>query len=177
MKKILLLLSVLMFVLVGCSAEADPAVEITLDLTEFAYSPGSLELKVGQVVTLIINNGGNLEHEIMFGRDVVMVDGKANGYETDLFEFAGVSPEGMMDMTGDDDEGEHEMEGMDMEGMDMEDEEMHSGFMTTIDKSGGTTTIVFTVTEEMVGEWEFGCFLDKGTHYAAGMTGTLSITN
>lgn len=153
MKTTLILLNAFMFVLVGCSGSDDSAsgdagvpdpVEITLDLTEFAYAPEVLELQVGQIVTLIINDGGNLKHEIMFGRDVVMHDGKANGYETDMFEFAGVSPDGMMDMTGDDDEMDHDMENMG------DEEEMHSGFMTTIDMGGGTITIVFTVTEEMV---------------------------
>lgn len=198
MKKILVLLIILVFVLVGCSSVEEGPVSLTIDLAEFSYSPEVLELKVGQTVTITINNVGNLQHEIMFGRNMMLNDdGSAMGYDVDMFEFAGVEPAGMMNMGAEDedhDEGEedHDEEGMDMDGMDMdgdedgmdmdgmdmEDEhEMHSGFMTTIDSKGGTTTITFTVTEEMVGEWEFGCFLDQGTHYAAGMSGKLVVTN
>lgn len=224
MKKILIVLSILTFILVGCSSSEAGPVELTIDLAEFSYAPNNIELKVGQEVTLTITNTGALRHEIMFGRDTVMMaDGIPNGYELDMFEFAGVEPGGMMlmdaddheeegmdmegmdmegddqvedgmDMEGDDNEEEgmdmegeeheddgddHEEEGMDMEGMEMEGEEedhdMHAGYMTTIDINGGTTTITFTVTEDMVGVWEYGCFLDKGTHYAAGMVGTLTI--
>ena len=37
------------------------------------------------------------------------------------------------------------------------------------------TDITFTVTEDMVGEWEMGCFLDGGSHYTSGMVGTLIV--
>lgn len=173
MKTTLILLNAFMFVLVGCSGSDDSAsgdagvpdpVEITLDLTEFAYAPEVLELQVGQVVTLIINDGGNLKHEIMFGRDVVMHDGKANGYETDMFEFAGVSPDGMMDMTGDGDDDEHAEDGMD-----------HMGWMVMNPAGSGVTIIEFTVTADMVGEWEIACFEDDGAHYDDGMRGTLTV--
>lgn len=32
-----------------------------------------------------------------------------------------------------------------------------------------------TVTEDMIGEWEVGCFLQDGVHYDAGMHGTLIV--
>jgi len=36
--------------------------------------------------------------------------------------------------------------------------------------------MTLTVTEEMVGEWEFGCFEQDGVHYTAGMKGMMVVT-
>ena len=38
-----------------------------------------------------------------------------------------------------------------------------------------STTLTFTVTEDMVGEWEIGCFEEDGLHYDDGMKGKLVI--
>jgi hypothetical protein len=35
--------------------------------------------------------------------------------------------------------------------------------------------IKFSVTEDMVGSWEIGCFLDDGGHYDEGMIGSLVV--
>jgi uncharacterized cupredoxin-like copper-binding protein len=55
------------------------------------------------------------------------------------------------------------------------DEEMHEGFMVAL-PIDGTGTIKFTVTEDMVGEWEMGCFEQDGVHYDAGMIGSVTVT-
>ena len=47
--------------------------------------------------------------------------------------------------------------------------------MTVVNAEHPNAPIVFEVTAEMVGEWQFGCFLDNGTHYSAGMVGTLTV--
>lgn len=65
------------------------------------------------------------------------------GYQEDLFELAGVEPEGML--------------AEDENGMD-ESEESHEGFMVTLPKTGDEATITFTVSKNMVGEWEIDCF-------------------
>jgi hypothetical protein len=44
-------------------------------------------------------------------------------------------------------------------------------FMVAIPRGGQDATLTFTVTEEMVGEWEIGCFTDRGVHYPQGMAG------
>jgi hypothetical protein len=36
--------------------------------------------------------------------------------------------------------------------------------------------VTFTVTEEMVGEWEIGCFLLEGVHYDSGMVGKFIVS-
>jgi plastocyanin len=68
-------------------------VSFTIDMTEYAFSPNELNVSVGQEVTLTLVNKGTLEHEIMFGRDVMTTDGRPNGFTVDLFEHGGVEPE------------------------------------------------------------------------------------
>jgi uncharacterized cupredoxin-like copper-binding protein len=70
---------------------------------------------------------------------------------------------------------------MGMPGMEMTDstmagmeDEMAHGFMV-MREPGEEATITFTVTADQVGEWEMACFEDKGSHYDAGMTGTITV--
>ncbi len=83
-----------------------------------------------------------------------------------------------MDMGGDEEEGdgEHVEEEVDMGEygpFQMPAAEAHAGLMVMIDPrmipSGDTTTITFTVPEDKVGEWEIGCFQERGQHYDDGM--------
>jgi len=108
--------------------------------------------------------------------------------------------QGSMDMTGDnqesmdmagDDQESMDMAGDDQESMDMAGDDHEEGMAmeegTTMDLEGDgalmvmvpigteTTTITFTVTEDMVGEWEMGCFQLDGVHYNAGMVGTFTV--
>jgi hypothetical protein len=48
--------------------------------------------------------------------------------------------------------------------------------MVTVPENAGEATVTFVVTEEMVGEWEMGCFLDSGSHLQQGMTGKVVVT-
>ena len=75
-----------------------------------------------------------------------------------MLESAGVEPEVTQDG-----EPEHEHE-----------EEMHSGFMIALPVDG-TAIMKFTVTKEMLGEWEMGCFEQDGVHYDARMIGSVSV--
>ncbi|MBC8507354.1 MAG: cupredoxin domain-containing protein [Anaerolineales bacterium] len=190
-----LIISVVALILAACSAAAPEPVNLTIELSEYAFSPTEIELQVGQEVTFTIVNVGALEHEIMFGREVNMMENRPNGYSTDMFESAGVEPMVMMETSSEmemedeheegedmhDDEGEHK-EGEDDE-MAMEDDHeegeddhmAHDGFMVFLPAGNDTATISFTVTEEMVGEWEIGCFELDGVHYDAGMVGKLVV--
>lgn len=166
MKSLFALLAAGTLLLAACSAPAAPPepVEITIDMSEYAFSPNDISLRVGQEVTFVLVNVGQLEHEFMLGREVDMHDGAPSGYETDFFETGGVEPVvvTMMD------------EGMDM-GDDHGDDD-HSGFMVEVAPGSEEATISFTVTEAMLGEWEIGCFLLEGVHYNSGMVGTLTVT-
>jgi hypothetical protein len=187
---ILILFTTGLLVLTACGDSPPPApVSITIELDEFSYLVHDFDLKdfrVGQEVTLTLVNSGVLEHEIMFGRNLVSGgNGMPMGYEIDFFVSAGVEP--IVEMTetveNDQHEDDHSEEVMDngMEEMDNDDGELdhadeeadgdhgHAGFMVSIAPGEEGYTIQFTVTEDMIGEWEIGCFLLEGVHYTSGM--------
>jgi uncharacterized cupredoxin-like copper-binding protein len=101
-----------------------------------------------------------LEHELMIGREVAYQDGRPNGFQQDLFAVAGAQPEVSGGMSSGDSAGGH----------------MHAnpGVMVTL-PSGAAGSVTFTATEDMVGEWEMGCFSQEGVHYTAGMVGKLVV--
>ncbi|MEJ2601314.1 MAG: cupredoxin domain-containing protein, partial [Anaerolineales bacterium] len=75
----MLLLIIAGVLLVSCAgATPPPPVTITLEMSEYAYNPDTIEVKVGQQVTIEMVNNGALVHELMIGRDVVMTDGRPN---------------------------------------------------------------------------------------------------
>lgn len=49
--------------------------------------------------------------------------------------------------------------------------------MAFLEKTGDQASIIFTVTEEMLGEWEMGCFEQEGVHYDAGMKGKVTVSD
>ncbi|HEX5809413.1 MAG TPA: cupredoxin domain-containing protein [Anaerolineales bacterium] len=64
LKKVLLLAVPLL--LAACSAQpAQPANEITVEMTDFTYSKPSLTVAAGQPVTLTLVNTGNIEHDFV----------------------------------------------------------------------------------------------------------------
>lgn len=154
--------------LTGCAQATPEPVTFTMEMSEYAFSPATIEVQVGQTVTIEMINTGTLEHEIMFGRTVKRTNNRPNGFEQDAFETARVEPqleeqiaEAAMedDMHADED-------------MHMED---HEGFMVLLPKTGDRAILTFTPTEDMIGEWEMGCFEQDGVHYDAGMKGTLVV--
>jgi plastocyanin len=174
----------LVFLLVACGGNSEPEeVEFTIEMSEFSYSPDTIELKVGQTVTLNLVNVGQLEHEVMFGREVLLDNSLPSGYELDLFEHAGIEPSVVMEMhmeeheEAEHEEAEHaadEAEHEEAEHADDLAEHGHSGFMVALTNED-TATMTFMVTEEMVGTWEIGCFLQSGSHHLAGMKGSLEV--
>jgi plastocyanin len=187
----IVLLVAIPLILAACSSQAPPEpLEMTINMTEYAFEPADLKFQVGQEVTLHLTNSGALEHEIMFGRDVMMTDGMPNGYMVDMFESAGVEPVVSIEESGETvhedeehtegdehTEDEEHTEGDEHSEVDehAEDEHAHSGFMIQVPVTHDIYTMSFTVTEDMVGEWEIGCFLLDGVHYNSGMVGTLTV--
>jgi len=151
------LLLVVGIILAACGGGTPEAVSYDIDMNEYSFSPAKLDFKVGQEVTLNLTNSGQLQHELMIGRDVMQMDNRPAGYQVDMFEAGGVEPQ----VTH---VGEPEEEG-----------EMHSGFMVPVPVPG-SAMMKFTVTEGMLGEWEMGCFEQDGVHYDAGMKGTVTVT-
>lgn len=145
--------------LAACAPAAPEPVSLRIEMSEFAFSPETIEVKAGQQVIIELVNTGVIEHEIMFGREVVKNHNRPSGYRQDLFETANVMPT----ITGVDQDTTEDHG--DMNGTD------HQGFMLVLPNQGDTATISFTATKEMAGEWEMGCFEQDGVHYDAGMLG------
>jgi plastocyanin len=187
MKRYGLLLFVLVIasvLLVACGSQEPEPVTFEIEMSEFAYSIDTLEATVGQDVTIELINSGLLEHELMIGRDVMMMNNRPSGYQHDLFESAGVEPVVVMtavDMSEDDHADDDHEEDEHQEGDEHSEDEAehgHEGFMVALPAEAmEKATITFTVTEDMVGEWEIGCFVQEGVHYDAGMKGKFVVTN
>lgn len=154
-----ILLSLMALILIACGGGTPDSVTYDINMTEYTFTPENLRFKVGQEVTLNLINSGQIQHEVMFGREVMEMDNRPAGYVEDMFKAGGVEPE--VHQEG---EAEHEHEQM-----------MHEGFMMALPEDG-TGTIKFTVTEGMLGEWEMGCFEQDGVHYDAGMKGKVTVT-
>jgi uncharacterized cupredoxin-like copper-binding protein len=150
--------------LAACAKETPESVTYAIEMSEYSFSPDTIEAKVGQQVTLVLSNKGVLEHELMIGREMMVMDNRPNGFRTDMFAMAHVEPQvtimqGGMDEMGEADHGAN-----------------HSGFMVTLPKSNDQASLTFTVTDDMLGEWEIGCFSQEGVHYDAGMKGKFVIS-
>ena len=160
-KSLFLALALVLALLAGCSSATPEPVSFDLHMTEYAFTPDTIEVKVGQQVTLNLINDGLLAHEVMFGRQVMQVENRPMGYMADMFESAGVEP--VVSSAA---------------GMEMDHhEEGHSGVMVVLEKTGDRATMTFTATEAMLGEWEMGCFEQDGVHHQAGMVGKFIVSN
>ena len=131
-------------------------------MTEYSFTPASLDLKVGQTAAITLVNNGQLAHEVMFGRDVKKVKTAPPGTRPIYIALAGATPKvevlsGNVTAEGDPTSGTE-------------------NFMLTFPKNGDSVKITFTVNEAMAGDWELGCFAQDGVHYDAGMKGKLTIT-
>jgi uncharacterized cupredoxin-like copper-binding protein len=56
---------VTVLILLAACGTSQPATEITLDASDFAYSIPSITVKTGETVELTINNIGQLEHDFV----------------------------------------------------------------------------------------------------------------
>ncbi len=166
MKRIILtmVLAGLALFAAACSSQPDEPISYRIDMSEYAFSPAEIEVQVGQQVTLELVNNGTLVHELMIGREVMLMDGRPAGYMEDLFESAGVEPSVAFASA----KGEQHSH-------DTQEHSGHSGFMVALEQGGEQATVTFTVTKDMAGEWELGCFEQEGVHYTAGMTGKLVV--
>ena len=107
-------------------------------------------------------DGDSMEMDMDGDGDSMDMDGDGDSMDMD-------GDDGSMDMDGDD--GSMDMD-MDTDGHD----DGHHGFMVTL-APGGTASVTVTIPDDAVGDWEIGCFRDKGTHWSSGMHATLRITS
>jgi uncharacterized cupredoxin-like copper-binding protein len=65
MQSTYLLFLVAAVALAACAAPAQPSTAVTISETEFAFSPGSLTVPVGEPVTITFENAGAQEHDFV----------------------------------------------------------------------------------------------------------------
>jgi uncharacterized cupredoxin-like copper-binding protein len=154
MKKFAMLLVSIICIglLAGCGGQE--VVELEVRMTDFAYTPSTLNFPAGAEVRLTLINDGALEHEMLIGRNA------GEGYEVDLFDR---------------DPSKVEASGTEGFHVGSAEEIEEEGYHVELEP-GASGTLVFTVPPEKAGEWEMGCFLDEGTHYEQGMHGPVEIT-
>ena len=114
MLKRLVLVVVPTILLAACSAQplqsSQPETEITVEMTDFAYSKPSLTVAAGQPVTLTLKNTGNVEHDFVVeeidvttnviqdsGSDAHHAHGEEKNY--DLHASAGVGDTTVLEFT------------------------------------------------------------------------------
>lgn len=108
----------------------------------------ALELEAGEAYTLVFDNRGQMQHEILLGREVVQEDGAPDGYRVNFFADVEVELEGRGEGGG-----EYKIEA----------ESLHEIYLDP----AGRIEVSFRVPEDLSGEWELGCFIPG--HYEAGM--------
>ena len=169
----------------GSAATPDANGEVVITMTEFEFSPNTIEVAPGQTVTFVLVNEGEKDHEFMLGRNVRIVDGEPSGFEVDFFESLEptvVPMDAAMNMgdMADGDMADGDMADGDMADGDMADGDAahagHTGFMVVREPSQEARVTV-TIPADASGEWEFGCFQENGAHWDDGMRGKLIIAS
>ena len=204
-----LLVLMLGLLVTGCSSAFQPAATptptqnpeapgFTIQLTEFAFTPDRIKLRVGQNVTFHVINAGATEHELMIGRNPLRNENGelGDGFEHDFFalttpkvtgdaQVMGMESGGMNMGTATPEAGmttgtEIPGSGMAMEtgtpGAQMGGMEMENGFMVMFEPKQ-EATITFTVTKDMLGTWTMGCFETSAgkVHFDQGMVGNVIV--
>ena len=163
MKQLTIILVVVMvsIFMAACGGGSAPAAsnDVTIEMTESKYTPNSFQVKAGEQVTINLENKGEKEHEILFGRNVKIEEGIPAGFEEDIFDH----DPSQVQASGS--EGFHE---------GSPEEIAEEGYHVELEP-GATGTLVFTIPASKAGEWEIACFIDDGQHYEDGMKGTFTV--
>lgn len=180
-------------------ARPGPEREILILMEDFRFSPNVIRVKAGERVRLRLRNVGRHTHEFMAGTAVRLEGDVTEPPAPDFFEgIADLKVEVVQGMAmpmfeaeeGKDMGMEMGEAGMGMEenmrvvlkpgfhaegGMAMEEGgEDHHGNMVIMDPVS-EVVLEFTVPEDKVGTWVFGCFQEDGLHFDAGMRGWLIV--
>jgi hypothetical protein len=156
--------AILFVCLSACSLAPTPEpVSHKITIAEHAISPDRIDIKVGQQVTFIFENKSQVDHELRFGQQVVINGNHPAGYEVDFFVNAGEEPKlspGRENLAG-------------AQPVDRTDS---GAYVINLTPAKPTAALTFFVTDEMVGEWEIGCFAQEGTHYIEDTAAKLVVT-
>lgn len=65
LRNVLLVVTSLILLSACAAAPSKPATDVTVEMTDFAYSPSSITVPVGKPVTFTVKNTGNIEHDFV----------------------------------------------------------------------------------------------------------------
>ena len=92
MYRTMLFLIIPAILLAACTGASQPATEITVEASDFAYNPASITVPVGNPITLTLKNLGAVEHDFVI--DTIQVtdveaseSGPAEHHHMDLPEY------------------------------------------------------------------------------------------
>lgn len=153
----LVALAAITLVLVGGADDAarpDGDGVLEIELHDYGFEPDTLRLPTGERLTLRFVNQDDPSHHVSLGREVRERDGRAVGFDDDLFAGldARVTPPAAQ--TGPTAE--------------------QPGFEVLV-RGNETVTVEVTLPPERAGTWEIGCFTGRGCHYRAGLAGTVIV--
>ena len=124
----------------------DAPTVVTVDMNEYSFqvdnTPAgtSLALKAGTLYDLTIKNIGEMGHEIWFGRNTKLKDGRVDGYSDNL--FTGVDMAVRIQLTKSDSP------------LEVDTTAFYEVFLNPKEAA----TLEFTLPKTAVGKWELGCF-------------------
>ncbi len=154
-RKALILIALATLVSVAWAQVTQERISLRVEMGEFYFQVDGQDrnapivLQADQPYELVFVNAGTMKHEVLMGRDVVVEDGVPDGYEVDFLGAVRV------DVVG--------------EGWEVKT----TGLFELEFEVGTTITIHVTVPQELVGEWEIGCFVPG--HYLAGMKAPIRV--
>lgn len=110
-----------------------------------------LRLQAGQRYELVFKNVGQMKHEVLLGRDVIVSDGRPSDYREHLLGSVEVGIE--IETTVDGQKRDIEIEAAGIKELELE--------------PGTELALNFMLPAKAKGKWELGCFI--AGHYEAGM--------
>ncbi len=136
------------------AARPDGEGVLEIALHDYGFEPDPLRLPTGEPLTLRFVNQDDPSHHVSFGREVREHDGRAVGFDEDL--FAGLEPRVTPPAA--------------QTGPSADD----PGFEVLV-RGHETVTLEVTLPPDRTGSWEIGCFTGRGCHYRAGLAGTVIV--
>jgi hypothetical protein len=139
---------------VGSSTGTVDGGELDIELAGYRIDPPTLVLPAGEEVTLVLDNTSTYHHNIAIGQDPIRLEGQTVGYERDLLALSALRAEPARALIAPTD----------------------PSLPTTVSVAPGTTVRVdVRVAEDLVGEWQLGCFQGSGCEARIDAPATLRV--
>jgi hypothetical protein len=126
---------------VGSSTGTVRGGELQIELAGYRVDPPTLVLPAGEDVTLVLDNTSTYHHNIAIGQEPIRLEGQIVGYEQDLLALSALGADPARALITPTD----------------------PALPTTVSVAPGTIVRVdVRIPEELVGEWQLGCFQGSG---------------